>query len=266
MDRGRLTPAEGVLLLVPRGTTASQCVQAGLLSLLGAERIRFETSANPFKQTALILDPPTAATPAPLPQHLAALEAALNASGKSRLGSAQVLHALQKRFGHDFGRYVHDEVAPGLIARNLLRRTDSKLFGLFPRIVYHLTPGGEALARPLERLMAAIEQVPSLIDSNPDQALQLVRSAGVLLVMSPRARKQIPRLRKLFADRGEDLLPLTYVGIADGEEPKWDQLLELGEIALEFDMPALFDGLATVGDFTSGGDSSSSDGDGGGGD
>lgn len=265
MDRRLLTPAEAVLLLAPGSGSASKCVQAGLLSLVGAERIAFEPSANPFKQSALLLNPPAMLDTVPLPQHLAALEQALAGYGKNRLQSSEVLHALQKRFGYGFGRFVHEEVAPGLIKRGLLSRTDRSLLGVFPRISYQRTAGGDALARPLERLMSAVEQVPSLINRDPEQAMRLARSAGVLLVMSPRARKQIPKLRKLFADRTDDLAPLTYYPIEDEPEPEWNQLLELGDMAIEFDVPALFDGLDVVGDFTSGGDSSSSDGGGDGG-
>ena len=107
--------------------------------------------------------------------------------------------------------------------------------------------------------MLAVEQVPSLIDSDPERAMRLARSAGVLLVMS-QARKQISNLRRLFANRGDDLAPLTYDVVEDDREGEWDQMLELGDMALDFDVPSLLDGLDAVGDFTSGGDSSSSDG------
>jgi len=48
-----------------------------LLSLLGGERIAFEQSASPFKQSALLLTPRATLDPAPLPQHLVLLEQAL---------------------------------------------------------------------------------------------------------------------------------------------------------------------------------------------
>lgn len=267
MDRRLLTPAEAALLLAPASATATKCLQAGLLSLLGAGRISIEPSRSLFKPSALLLDRSGALTVTPLPSHLAALEQALLAYGKGdRLVSSEVLHALQKRFSLGFARYVHDQVAPGLIKRNLLTRTDSKWLGLFPRIRYNRTARGDALTAPIQRLMLAVEKVPSLIESDPDQAIRIARSAGVLLVMSPKARRQIPALRKLLAERGEDSTTLAYVPFESEKEPEWEQVLELGDMALEFDIAALFDGLDAVGDFTSGGDSSSSDGgDGGGG-
>lgn len=86
------------------------------------------------------------------------------------------------------------------------------------------------------------------------------------MVMSPKARRQIPALRKLLVERGEDN-PLTYLPLENDREPEWEQVLDLGDMALDFDLAALFDGLDAIGDFTSGGESSSSDGgDGGGGD
>ena len=66
-----------MLLLAPSTGTAYRCVQAGLLSLLGGERIAFEQSASPFKQSALLLTPRATLDPAPLPQHLVLLEQAL---------------------------------------------------------------------------------------------------------------------------------------------------------------------------------------------
>lgn len=268
MDRRLLTPAEAALLLAPTSGTATKCLQAGLLSLLGAGRISIVPSTSVFKQTVLLLNHSGALTSDPLPAHLVALEQALLTYGNgNRLVSSEVLHALQKRFGIGFGRYVHDQVAPGLIKRDLLTRTDRKWLGLFPRIRYDRTARGDALTAPIQRLMFAVEKVPSLINSDPDQAIRIARSAGVLLVMSPKARRQIPALRKLLAERGEDSASLTYVPLENDREPEWEQVLELGDMALEFDIGALFDGLDAVGDFTSGGDSSSSDGgDGGGGD
>ena len=127
---------------------------------------------------------------------------------------------------------------------------------------------GAALAIPVERLVSAVERVPSLIDTDPDQALNVALSAGVLLVMSAKARRQIPALRKLLSKRGDDFVPMSQMSLDGGEEDR-DQmklLLDLGDMALSSEIEALFDGIDAVGDFTSGGNSSSSDGgDGGGG-
>lgn len=114
MKRRLLTPAEAGLLLAPGAATAAGCIQAGLLSLLDAGRIEFEPSSSPFKQSALRLSPRSDGSGEPLPSHLAALERALAEYGKGdRLVATQVVHALQKRFGYGYGRYVHDELAPG---------------------------------------------------------------------------------------------------------------------------------------------------------
>jgi hypothetical protein len=268
MDRRLLTPVEAGLLLAPAPGTAAKCLQAGLLSLLDAGRISIEPSTSVFKQTALLLDRSGALTATPLPGHLLALEQALLTYGKGkRLVSTEVLHALQKRFGVGFGRYVHDQVAPGLIKRGLLTRTDSKWLGLIPRVRYDRTARGDALTAPIQRLMSAVEKVPSLINSDPSQAIRIARSAGVLLVMSPEARRQIPALRKLLTERGEESTALAYVPPDNDREQEWEQVLEFGDFALDLDTDALFDGLEAVGDFTSGGDASTSDGgDGGGGD
>lgn len=268
MDRRRITPAEAALLITPAGRTATKCLQAGLLSLLAAGRIGFEKPDGPSRPAALVLKGAGAGTTGPLPRHLAVLEAALVDAGKgSRMKAAEVLHALQKRFGHDYGRYLRDEVAPELIRRNLLTRTDDKWLGLFPRITYERTASGEVMTAPLRRLMTAIERLPALLKSDPEQALHLARSAGALLILSPEAQRQIPQLRRLFEQRGEDMVTLSILPMEAEDRGEWEAVLELGDLALSFDAFGLFDSLSSVSDFTSGGDSSSSDGggDGGGG-
>ena len=267
MDRRLLAPAEAALLLAPKAGTAAECVQAGLLSLLSSGRIGFDRSRSIFKESALLLHPGADADAAPLPGHLQALDDALRgyAEGGIRLKAGEVLHALQRRFGHGFAGFVHDQIAPGLIRRGLLVRRDTKVLRIFPRIVYERTPAGEALTGPLKRLMAAVDAVPSLIDRDPDQALRLARSAGVPLVMSPRARRKIPKLRKLLAARDGDPAAIAFEPIENEREAEWQQVVELGDMALAFDVAALFDGLDAAADFTSDGGGSSGDGDGGGG-
>jgi hypothetical protein len=216
----------------------------------------------------LLLKGTTAGTTDPLPRHLAVLETALVDQGKgNRLTAAEVLRALQKRFGHDYRRYLHEEVAPELIRRNLLTRTDGRWLGLFPRILYERTASGDLLSAPLRQLMTEIERLPALLKSDPEQALRLARSAGALLILSPEALRQLPRLRSLFEQEGDDVAVLSILALGGEDQGEWDAVLELGDLATVFDVFGLFDSLETVGDFTSSGDSSSSDGggDGGGG-
>jgi hypothetical protein len=266
MDRKLLTPAEAALLLVPSSSTATACVQAGLLSLLGAGRINFERASSLFQQCSIHLNS-SAATAAPLPRHLAVLEQALGGYGKGdRLLSSEVLHALQKRFGVGFGGYLRDEVAVGLIERGLLTRTDGKWLGLLPRVTYQRTSRGDAVIAPVQRLIGATDELKSLLASNPDEAIRLARSAGVLLVMSPKARRQVPKLRKLFDQRREDVTTMASFSIGGDRASDSDDAFELGDLGLALESVVLFESLDIVGDFTSGGDSSSSDGgDGGGG-
>ena len=124
------------------------------------------------------------------------------------------------------------------------------------------------LARPLRRLRDALEELPALMETHPDQALRLAQQAGILLLMSPKARRQIPALRKLLASRGGGDLGLASTAHIGKSESEWGSLFDLCEIGLELDIETLFDCVESVGDFTSGTDGSTSDGggDGGGGD
>lgn len=264
VEKRLLTPVEAGFLLDPGIGVASKCLQAGLLCLLDAGRIEFERSSNPFRQPALRIASSSGSGP-PLPTHIEALERALVDYGKGdRLVGTQVVDALQKRFGYGYGRYVNDELAPGLIKRDLLTREDYKWLRLFNRVRYRRTARGDALAVPIERLMAQVGNLPSLIAADPERAIRLARSAGVLLIMSPKARRQIPKLQKLLAKRGDDSASLAYLPLETDDEADWDQLLELGDMALAFDVGALFEMIDAVGDLTSG-DSTSSDGGGDGG-
>lgn len=265
MERRLLTPPEAALLIAPRAQTATLCVQAGLLSLIGAGRIRIEKGARP-SSSVLVLVATTDAPGRALPAHLGALEKALLEYGKGRhLISTQVVQALQRKFGTGYRRYVHQEVAISLQKRGLLTRTDDKWLALFPRIRYLRTPRGEAMAAPLERLATQLKRMSSLLKTDPEQAMRLARSAGVLLILLPNARRHIETLRRLFASRGDDQGALLYVPLGDEDESRTDALLELGDMALSFDLGPLLDLVGAIGDFTSGGDSSSSDGGGDGG-
>ena len=268
MKHRLLTPAEAAFLLAPRASTASECLQAALLSLLSMGRIAIEQPNGLLQEIALLVTKDAPSTANPLPSHLGAVEEALTTSGAGgRLVSAKVLHALQKRFGYNFRRYIHDEVAPALVCRELLIRKDGKWLGLFPKITYERTARGLAITAPLERLMSSINQVPSLIERDPDAALKIAMEAGALLVMSPPARRQLPALQKLLTERGDSYVPLsTTSGISDDDNCEGDKLLEFADIGLTLDAASFFDSIDAVGDFTSGGDGSSSDGgDGGGG-
>lgn len=266
MDGKRLTPAEAAFLLAPKAATASHCLQAALLSLLAADLISVEPRESMWREPFILLKPGPGS--ANLPPHVQAVEQALLDYRQAgfRLGRTRVIHALQRRFGSGYGRFVHEQVAPALIGRGLVERTDSKWLGLIPRIRYARTGRGHALAAPLERLAAALETLPSLIDDDPDKAVALARSAGALLVMSPKARKQIPRLRALIERRSGDSAPPVFVELEE-REPEWEPLFELGDLALEFDFEGLLDSIDAVGDFTGDSGGGSSDGgDGGGGD
>lgn len=60
-------------------------------------------------------------------------------------------------------------------------------------------------------------------------------------------------------------MPRRSLPLETDREPEWGQLLELGDMALAFEVDVLLDMIDAVGDFTSGGDSGSSDGGGDGG-
>lgn len=203
MKVDKLSPAQAMLVVDPRASTGPRCLQAGLLVLLGTGRISARARQSLLQDTTLVLrDGPYDTDIDP---HIRAIDDALRIYGRGTvLSRSQVLHALQKAFGLGFGNYVHDHVGPSLIERGLLTCERRKMLGLFPVRRYSLTPSGEALAPPLRRLREDLEGMRALIKQDPERALQLARSAGVLIPISPRARRELPALRKLLEVRAGD--------------------------------------------------------------
>lgn len=259
-----LTPPEAVLLIKPSSSAAPLSIQAALLALLGMGHVTISEKSGLLRKRMLVVR----SNDEPLPMHLAAVRNALrdyrpNSDG---LDGNQVIHALQRRFGLGYGRYVRDHLAPGLAERGLLTAERRKFLGLIPYMRYARTARGEAIARPLDRLIEAADGLKQLIKTDPERALHLVRSAGVLLIMSAKARSQLPALRKLIEQRGEDSPALTFAYVSDEPEAEWDVILDIGDIVISEGALDLLESIDAVGDVSAGDGGSSDGGDGGGGD
>lgn len=261
----RMSPAEAAFLVEPSVSSAGRCLQAALLTLLGQGHVEFGEKGSLLSDRMLHL---RLGDGRPLPQHIAAVRNALRdyRSGTSSLTRTHVIHALQKRFGLGYGRYVHDHVAPALIERGHLRLERKRFLGLIPYRHYERTTQGYGAAAPLRRLIDEIDDLPSWIAADPDRALAMARSAGILLILSPKARRQIPKLRKLVQSRDGDGSSVTYVYTSDEDDGHWNQVIDLGDMQLGDDAFDLFDSVDAAGDFTSGDGGSDGGGDGGGGD
>lgn len=265
MIRSLLSQAEAAFLLAPSGKSGGDCIRAAVLALIAQGRIAVAKKSSPPGAYELVLGSDMGADG--LLPHLRTVELALrDKAGGGRLDRVGVLVALQKRFGYGFRRYVHEHIAPELIGMGHVVRLDRKWLGLIPRTSYELTATGQKVVAPLVRELTTLDNLPALVEQSPGQALQLAHSAGVMLVLSPVARRQLPRLRKLMDedDRGSGslVLPGSDSGSVEGFEPHaWTAALEIG---------SLFDGVAAVCDATAadgaGDGGGGGDGDGGGGD
>jgi hypothetical protein len=258
-----LSPAEAALLLEPSPFSGGKCLQAALLTLLGRGHVEMGETGTIFTHRTLrVRDGDGDA----LPPHVAAVKHALMAEGRNRvLRSNEVAKALQTAFGSDYRRYVDDKVAPELIACGLLRREDRKFLGLIPYVKYVRTLSGESRAKRLTELMDELGGMKRLLRENPHRARQLAQSAGVLLVLSPAAKAQFPKIKELL-DRGSGDGGSFHVGFMDGSDdgsPRGELGVDVGGFSLATDATAMLDGIGSAGDFTGdGGDG----GDGGGGD
>lgn len=263
MTRRLLTQSEAAFLLAPSGRAGGDCIRSAPLALIAQGRMAVAEREKPFGSLELILGSDMGADG--LAAHLRAVEMALREyRDGGRLSGAHVLAALQKRFGYGFGRYVHRHIAPDLIRLGHVVRTDTKWLGLFPRTRYELTTHGERVVAPLRRELASLDELPALVKANPSRALELAHSAGVMLVLSPIARRQIPRLRKLMAKRVGDQGPIVFAGSDTSSSVEG---FESHSWIADFEGCSLFDGISAVCDATSS-DGGTADGgaDGGGGD
>lgn len=272
MTRVLLTQCEAAFLLSPRADTAPDCIRATMLALIAQGRMAIREGVASSCTSEVVLGSDSG--PEGLAEHQRVVESTLRERRRGgRLSASDVHSALSSKFGLSFRRYVHDHVAPSLIASGHVVRIDGKWLGLFPRTRYELTPRGVAAIEPLKRRLADLDELPALLKSDPDRALRLAHEAGVMLVLSPIARRQLPRLRRLMAEREGDggYTPLTGMppaGIDTGfETAAWP--LDPVDCGLLDGIWAVCD--ATTGDTGSadgGGSTGGSDsgGDGGGGD
>ena len=211
MSRSLLTQSEAAFLLSPSARAGADCVRAALLSLIAQGRIAIAEKSKPTASQELILGSDKG--PVGLAPHTRVIEMVLREyRGGHRLSANEVLAALQKRFGYAYDRFVHDHIAPELIELGYVARFDTKWLGLFPRTRYELTARGQAVVTPLRRELASLEELPALVDANPTYALQLAHAAGVMLILSPIARRQIPRLQKLMTRREGEVGSVVVAG------------------------------------------------------
>jgi hypothetical protein len=264
MTNTPLLPAEAALLVEPKRSSAPQCIQAALLTLLGRGHLAIEEEGRFLKQRYLRLRPGDGE---PLPRHLATVKNALDVHTRfGMVRSDQAARSLQKAFGNDYRKYVHDILAPPLISRGLLKREERKFLGLIAYFHYERTLAGEAKARPLIRLLDEAGGIKKLIKSDPDRAIRIAQAAGVLLVMSPAAKAQIPKLKALMADRsGSDGGSGGYYVEGGSDNSDWQIGVDFGSLDFSADVGGWLDTVGSVGDFT-GGDGGDGGGDGGGGD
>ena len=104
-----------------------------------------------------------------------------------------------------------------------------------------------------------------LLRENPYRPRRLAESAGVLLVLSPAAKAQLPKIRALL-DRGsgDGSSHIAFTGSSDDDSSGWELGVDVGNFSFATDAVGMLDGIDAAGDFT-GGDGGG-DGDGGGGD
>lgn len=263
MTRSLLSQAEAAFLLAPSGRSGGDCIRAALLALIAQGRIAVAKQSNPFGGYELVFGSDKGADG--LLPHLRTVELTLrDRAGSGRLDRAGVLAALQKRFGYGFGRYVHEHIAPELADLGHVVRLDGKWLGIIPRTRYELTSTGQKVVAPLLRELATLDNLPALIERSPAHALQLAHTSGVMLVLSPVARRQLPRLRKLMTKDDTGFGPLVLTGSDSGSVEGFQP----HAWSADSEVSSLLDGVASVCDATSadGGSDGGGGGDGGGGD
>lgn len=257
----QLTPAEAALLLKPRRGSGTSCLQCALLALVAKGHLSIEDGHGLLRQRQLRRGPGDRSA---LPPHHQVVKDAVFVSGEDSASAAEVSTALRKAFGADHGGYVHDHVAPALIARGLITRSDRIWLGLVPYVHYERSGEGERRARTIGALLDELAEMKSLVRSDPYRARRLLQAAGVLVILSPQARAQAKKLKSLLQERGDGTAG-TH-GVEGSSE--WQVGVDVGDLGSAADCIDLLDGVSCASDFTggdSGGDGGGDGGDGGGG-
>jgi hypothetical protein len=253
----QLTPAEAALLLKPRRGTGSNCLQCALLALLAKGHVSIEEGGGVFNRKRLLH---RNGDGTPLPPHHVVVKNAIFPGGKDPASADEVVSALHKAFGYDHAHYVHDHVAPALVAKGLITRSERKWLGLIPYINYEHTVEGRTRAQRIEGLLDELAQMKSLMRDSPDRARRLLEAAGILVVLSPHARAEARRLRDMVQQGGDGTLGVTYSGEGSTD---WQIGVDVGDLGDTPDCLDLLDGISCASDFTEGGSGDGS-GDGGG--
>ena len=175
-DRAQIVKL-GLLELVTRGSLRLVDVEGR--NWLGRRRVEkvLASGHRPLPSTGPLAQIATAlynATPRSLPD---------GTSGR-RISSVAQAFATGARTRGD--RYRDETILPGLAARGLYRREDSRMFGLLQRTHWVLTPEGEARRAELNRLLAEGERELSthLLRDPREVAAVLAGSGAAALLMT----------------------------------------------------------------------------------
>lgn len=256
-----LTPAEAALLLKPSSFSGGKCLQAALMTLLARRHVELGEAEGIFKQKTLRVRESEGDA---LPAHLSAVKHALMAEASYReLKASDVVRALQRAFGSDYRRYVHERLAPGLIRHGLLRREDRKFLGLIPYVKYLLTAEGQERADRIAAVVDELGDIKRILRDDPARARQLAQAAGILLVLSPAARAEAGKIKAIMQSNSDGGVAVFDSNSGDDERSSgWEIGVDVGDFSFATDAFDLLDGIGAAGDFI-GGDGGGDGGDGG---
>jgi Golgi phosphoprotein 3 (GPP34) len=112
--------------------------------------------------------------------------------------------AARREFGRSLGGYVNDHVYPSLARRGLLRSSEHKRWGVFPRTRHELTPAGEeAAAEVAEWLRVGRARVEGWTRESPERALAYAGGAGAAILLVPELYPDFERLGRDAATYAE---------------------------------------------------------------
>jgi hypothetical protein len=268
-----LTPAEALMVLHGPKTKPSEAIKVTLLSLFAQGVLRHVTLSKPglFGRREVAGVVTTGIVPRPGGPHVDAIieVARRNAAKGGNLDG--LIDGLRQAFGSGFKRFLTDHVAPGLIARGLIRLRRRSFLGLALAPVVEWTPLGDAERARIAVQVERTPEVQHLLRHDPSQAAALVLALGALIFL-------MPALLPLYGDIARVMNRPTDGGGGDSsggtdgasDDGRWwggdteidtAALDSLGTAMVSFD--AGFDAASDGGD---GGDGGGGDGGGGGGD
>jgi hypothetical protein len=192
MTDAPLTPAEAFVLLEPDKSSPAEAFKIAFLTFIAQGVIKISMAERRSKirrreilvpVATVVRDPPATFLAADIVSVVRDAEAFKTGATLATIGSIAPVMYLKREM-----------ILPALVARGLAVPKTDTILGLPVRKRHAHTPRGLEEKRRIETLLARARCLPSLIETDPDEAKAVVLAAGPLLLLVPELKGIYRRL------------------------------------------------------------------------